>query len=61
MASTSTFASTVGLIKDSVKRKLPVSYKEHRARKDAPTASDVVTEKEVKKARESRQLPEYNG
>jgi len=60
MASTSTFSSTVGLIKDSVKRKLPVSYKEHRARKDAEAASNVVKEKEVVKTRESKQLPEYN-
>jgi hypothetical protein len=59
MASTSTFASTVGLIKDSVKRKLPVSYKEYRARKDAAATSTVVTEKVEQETRESK--PEYNG
>lgn len=59
MASTSTFASTVGLIKDSVKRKLPISYKEYWARKDAAATSNVVTEKEGQKTRESK--PEYIG
>ncbi len=44
IATTSTFSSTVGLIKNSVKSKLPISYKEYRARKDAEKASTVVTE-----------------
>lgn len=50
MASTSTFASTVGLLKDSVKNKF--FHKEHRA----PT----VTEQDVKTAREPQQLPKYD-
>jgi hypothetical protein len=61
VASTSTFSSKVGLIKDSVKRKLPVSSKEYRAQKDAEAASNVVKEKELVKTRESKRLPEYNG
>ena len=61
MASTATFSSRVGLIKDSVKRRLPTSYKEYRARRDAETAAALVKEKEVKKSRESRPRPDYNG
>jgi hypothetical protein len=43
MASTSTFSSTVSQLKDSVKSKLPISYKEYRARKDAVARSTVTT------------------
>lgn len=50
MASTSTFASTVGLIKDSVRNKF--FHKEHRA--------PAVTEQEVKTARKPQQLPKYD-
>ncbi len=50
MASTSTFASTFGLIKDSVKNNF--LHKEHRA----PTT----TEQDVKAAREPQELPKYD-
>lgn len=58
IATTSTFSSTVGLIKNSVKSKLPISYKEHRTRKEFKAASTDVKEKEVKK--EKKPLPDYN-
>ncbi|PMD47420.1 hypothetical protein L207DRAFT_560923 [Hyaloscypha variabilis F] len=61
MASTSTLASTVGLIKDSVKSKLPFSHRENRSRKETKAAIPAVTEKEVQKTREPEQLPQYNG
>ncbi|KAE8450536.1 hypothetical protein EG329_006267 [Mollisiaceae sp. DMI_Dod_QoI] len=52
IASTSTFSSTVSLLKDKAKRTLPNSYKDYRARKDAEpaaTATNVTSEKEPKK------------
>jgi len=52
IASTSTFASTMGLLKDSVKSKLPLSYKEYRARKDAAAQSAVTSEKQEPKLKE---------
>ncbi|KAF8863187.1 hypothetical protein BDZ45DRAFT_136266 [Acephala macrosclerotiorum] len=56
MASTSTFSSTVSLLKDKAKRTLPVSYKDYRARKDAEEAAagtTVFSEKEPKQKRKS--------
>jgi hypothetical protein len=52
MASTSTFSSTVSLLKS----KMPVSYKEHKARKEAKIAarSTVVTGSEPEKESSKR-------
>ncbi|KUJ10322.1 uncharacterized protein LY89DRAFT_689603 [Mollisia scopiformis] len=43
IASTSTFSSTVSLLKDKAKRTLPISYKDYRARKDSQEAASGTT------------------
>ncbi|KAE9363530.1 hypothetical protein N431DRAFT_448123 [Stipitochalara longipes BDJ] len=51
MASTSTLASTVGLLKDSVKSKLPFSHRERQGRKDTKAATTTLNEKEAQKTK----------
>ena len=68
IATTSTFSSKVGLIKDSVKSKFPISYKDYRARKDAAANSTVTSSEKESKSKpkprpetKSRKLPDYKG
>lgn len=54
----------MGLLKDSVKSKLPFSYKEYRARKDAAAQSAATPEKQESKPKErkaQKPLPDYAG
>jgi len=65
LASTSTFSSTFGLLKNSLKPHLPSSYKEYRSRKNAaaqstvsyPEKKDGESSKDVK---EKKKLPDYD-
>ena len=58
IASTSTFSSTVSLLKTKAKRTLPISYKDHRARKDAEEAAASSTVySEVEKKNSKKSLP----
>lgn len=67
IATTSTFSSKIGLLKDNVKSKIPASYRDYRSRKDrkeAAARSAVVSKDEKKlppdnKTRKS--LPDYDG
>jgi len=54
IASTSTFSSTVSLLKTKAKRTLPVSYKEYRARKDAEDAAASSTVYSSEKPKSSK-------
>lgn len=69
VATTSTFSSKIVLLKDSVKSKIPASYKQYQARKEA-AAQSTVTPKEQKpsrslppdtKTRKSIPKPDYEG
>ncbi|KAF4637280.1 hypothetical protein G7Y89_g802 [Cudoniella acicularis] len=58
VASTSTFSSTVSLLKGSIKSKLPISYKAHKAQKELKEAAARSTaEFEGKPVKKSKALP----
>ncbi|KAG4443778.1 hypothetical protein IFR05_000769 [Cadophora sp. M221] len=62
IATTSTFSSKIGLLKDNVKSKIPASYRDYRSRKEAAARSSVVS-KDVKKLppdnKTRKSLPDY--
>ncbi|KAH9204459.1 hypothetical protein DL95DRAFT_398506 [Leptodontidium sp. 2 PMI_412] len=59
IATTSTFSSKIGLLKDNVKSKIPASYRDYRSRKDRKEAAarSAVVSKDEKKLPPDNKTP----
>ncbi|KAK0102880.1 hypothetical protein ONS95_000924 [Cadophora gregata] len=56
ISTSSTFSSKIGLLKDTVKSKIPSPYKDYRSRKEA-AARSTVTSREVKRLPSEMKTP----